>query len=163
MAVHTDRSAVEVFWRPGCGYCSAMRTALGAAGVDATWHNIWEDPDAASFVRSVARGNETVPTVRVGEDVMVAPRPRLVIDRLVDTDPALVSDPRRWPPLRIAQWITLAVMLVAANSVARTGHGALSLVIDAAAVAAYLGFRHLRSRRTGDPQLHRAAGQEATR
>ena len=163
MAVHTDRSAVEVYWRPGCGFCSSMRAALASAGVDATWRNIWEDPEAAGFVRSAAGGNETVPTVRIGEDVMVAPRPRLVIDWLVDTDPALVSDPRRWPPLRIAQWITLAVMLVAANSVARAGHGALSLVIDAAAVAAYLGFRHLRSRRTGDPQLRRAAGQEATR
>jgi glutaredoxin len=163
MAVESEHPAVEVYWRPGCGFCSSMRAALASAGVDATWRNIWEDPEAAGFVRSAAGGNETVPTVRIGEDVMVAPRPRLVIDRLVDTDPALVSDPRRWPPLRIAQWITLAVMLVAANSVARTGHGALSLVIDAAAVAAYLGFRHLRSRRIRDPQLHRAPGQEATR
>lgn len=163
MVVESDRPAVEVYWRRGCGYCSAMRTALAGAGVDATWHDIWEDADAASFVRSVASGNETVPTVRIGEDVMVAPRPHLVIDRLVDTDPALVSDPRRWPPLRIAQWTTLVVMLVAANSVARAGHGALSLVIDAAALAAYLGFRHLRSRRTGVPQFRRSAGQEAAR
>jgi glutaredoxin len=28
--------------------------------------NIWEDPDAAATVRSIANGNETVPTVVVG-------------------------------------------------------------------------------------------------
>lgn len=35
--------------------------------------NIWDDPEAAAFVRSVARGNETVPTVAVGEIAMVNP------------------------------------------------------------------------------------------
>lgn len=163
MAVETDRSVVEVYWRPGCGFCSAMRAALAQAGIDASWHNIWEDPEAASFVRSAAGGNETVPTVRIDQAVMVAPRPRLVIDRLVETDPDLVADPRRWPPLRIAQWVTVAVILVVANSVARAGHGTLSLVIDGAAVAAYLGLRHLRSRRAGGPQPRRGAGQEAAR
>lgn len=28
--------------------------------------NIWDDPDAAATVRSIANGNETVPTVVVG-------------------------------------------------------------------------------------------------
>ena len=35
--------------------------------------NIWEDADAASFVRSVARGNETVPTVTIGDIALVNP------------------------------------------------------------------------------------------
>jgi hypothetical protein len=35
--------------------------------------NIWEDPEAAAFVRSVARGNETVPTVTVGDVALVNP------------------------------------------------------------------------------------------
>ncbi len=35
--------------------------------------NIWDDPEAASFVRSVANGNETVPTVVIGERAMVNP------------------------------------------------------------------------------------------
>ncbi len=163
MAVENDRPAVEVYRRPGCGFCSVMRTALAEGGVDATWHNIWEDPEAAAFVRSVAGGNETVPTVRIDEDVMVAPRPRLVIERLVDTDPDLVADPRRWPSLRVAQWITVAVVLVVANAVARAGHDALSLAIDGAAVAAYLGFRNLRSRRGRASRHSMAAGQEAAR
>jgi hypothetical protein len=35
--------------------------------------NIWADDDAAAFVRSVANGNETVPTVRVGPESRVNP------------------------------------------------------------------------------------------
>ena len=43
------------------------------SGLDYERVNIWENPDAAAFVRSVARGNETVPTVTVGEVSMVNP------------------------------------------------------------------------------------------
>lgn len=35
--------------------------------------NIWDDPKAAAFVRSVAKGNEVVPTVVVGDVAMVNP------------------------------------------------------------------------------------------
>lgn len=35
--------------------------------------NIWDDPEAAAFVRSVARGNETVPTLTIGEQSFVNP------------------------------------------------------------------------------------------
>lgn len=163
MSREIDRPEVEVYWRPGCGFCSAMRTALAEAGVDATWHNIWEDPHAATFLRSAAGGNETVPTVRIADDVMVAPRPRLVIERLVTTDPELVADPRRWPPLRVAQWIAVAAILIVANAMARAGHDALSLVMDGAAVAAYLGFRSLRVKRGADPRARRAADQDVAR
>nr|AGC72393.1 hypothetical protein [uncultured bacterium A1Q1_fos_15] len=43
------------------------------SGLDYERVNIWENPDAAAFVRSVARGNETVPTVTVGDVSMVNP------------------------------------------------------------------------------------------
>jgi mycoredoxin len=36
-------------------------------------HNIWEEPQAAAFVRQHANGNEVVPTVKVGDTVMVNP------------------------------------------------------------------------------------------
>jgi hypothetical protein len=46
---------------------------LHREGVTPELRNIWEDPEAAAFVRSVARGNETVPTVTAGDTVMVNP------------------------------------------------------------------------------------------
>jgi glutaredoxin-like protein len=64
---------VTVYWRPGCGFCSSLRRDLERRGVDAMWVNIWEDDSARAFVRSVAAGNETVPTVMVGDVALVNP------------------------------------------------------------------------------------------
>jgi glutaredoxin len=44
--------------------------------------NIWEDPEAAAFVRSVADGNETVPTVVIDGHPMVNPAPSQVVAAL---------------------------------------------------------------------------------
>ncbi len=65
--------AVEVFWRPGCPFCLALRTGLALRGVRATWRNIWQDEDAAAVVRAHNGGNETVPTVRIGSTVLTNP------------------------------------------------------------------------------------------
>lgn len=46
---------------------------LERAGLPVREVNIWEDPEAAARVRSVADGNETVPTVFVGDRAMVNP------------------------------------------------------------------------------------------
>ena len=79
----TDNSpAVEFYWRPGCGFCMMLDRRLNKAGIALTKHNIWDDPDAASFVRSVANGNETVPTVVVGDAAMVNPSAKAVISAL---------------------------------------------------------------------------------
>lgn len=48
--------------------------------------NIWRDPDAAAFVRSVAGGNETVPTVVIHGRPVVNPSPRIVIAALRGAD-----------------------------------------------------------------------------
>lgn len=64
---------LEVFWRPGCGFCHLLRTDLDRLGLEATWINIWEDEAAAEFVRSVNGGNEVVPTVRIGDEVRTNP------------------------------------------------------------------------------------------
>ena len=57
-----------------------------------TKHNIWDDPDAAAYVRSVASGNETVPTVTVGERSMVNPSPRELAKVLENDAPHLLGD-----------------------------------------------------------------------
>ncbi|MER5731643.1 glutaredoxin domain-containing protein [Streptomyces sp. NPDC002138] len=64
----TDRAEtaeITVYWRPGCVFCMKLWLKLRLTGTPYRPVNIWRDPDAAAYVRSVANGNETVPTVRV--------------------------------------------------------------------------------------------------
>jgi glutaredoxin len=70
---------VVVYWRPGCVFCLMLRNKLRRAGVATVERNIWEDPEAAAFVRTHADGNETVPTVDVAGTVLVNPPAKVVI------------------------------------------------------------------------------------
>ena len=70
------------YWRPRCGFCTSLRAELERSGVDLDERNIWEDEDSAAFVRSVARGNETVPTVVVADQALVNPSARQVVELL---------------------------------------------------------------------------------
>jgi mycoredoxin len=81
-----EASQITVFWRPGCGFCSMLRSDLLRAGVTFDERNIWEDDDAAAFVRSVARGNETVPTVVVAGRPLVNPPARQVLALLAEAE-----------------------------------------------------------------------------
>ncbi|MFF2074136.1 glutaredoxin domain-containing protein [Kitasatospora sp. NPDC058162] len=78
----TDR--VVLYWRPLCAYCMKLRLGLLFTRLRYsrrfTRVNIWKDPDAAAFVRSVADGNETVPTVTVAGRPMVNPSLRQLLD-----------------------------------------------------------------------------------
>lgn len=76
----TTDPTITVYWRPGCGFCSALRSGLERRGIDFESVNIWADPDAAAFVRSVANGNETVPTVSIGAQSWVNPTARQVAE-----------------------------------------------------------------------------------
>ncbi|MFF9510673.1 mycoredoxin [Streptomyces sp. NPDC014724] len=69
-----------VYWRPGCPYCMKLRLQLRLTKLRYTEVNIWRDPEAAAFVRSVADGNETVPTVTVAGRPMVNPSRRQVLE-----------------------------------------------------------------------------------
>ncbi|MGB3256514.1 MAG: glutaredoxin domain-containing protein [Ornithinimicrobium sp.] len=73
---------VVVYWRPGCPFCARLRSALGAAAKKAVWVNIWQDREAAEFVRSLNQGNETVPTVLLDGEPVTNPDPVLVKARL---------------------------------------------------------------------------------
>lgn len=59
-----------------------LERGLSNAGVEFERRNIWEDAEAAEFVRAMNRGNETVPTVVIGTDVYSNPTTALVLDRL---------------------------------------------------------------------------------
>ena len=70
---------VTIYWRPGCVFCQRLRLALRFRRVPTEWINIWRDSDGAAFVRSVADGNETVPTVVINGEAFVNPPPRQVV------------------------------------------------------------------------------------
>ena len=75
-----------IYWRPGCTFCVRLRLALGATGGRAVWVNIRRDPAAAARVRAVNDGNETVPTVFVGDEHRTNPPPAWVRERLRRAD-----------------------------------------------------------------------------
>lgn len=82
---------VVVYWRPMCTYCMRLLTQLRFTRLQFTKVNIWRDPDAAAFVRSVADGNETVPTVTVAGRAMVNPSKRELLDAVAAYAPHLLS------------------------------------------------------------------------
>lgn len=73
---------VDFYWRNGCGFCGRLRRGLEEAGVELVEHDIWADDDARAFVRSVARGHETVPTVVVAGVALINPSAAEVVARL---------------------------------------------------------------------------------
>ncbi|MFI5530633.1 mycoredoxin [Kitasatospora sp. NPDC051853] len=77
-------SGVVVYWRPMCPYCVKLMTQLRFTDLEYTTVNIWKDPEAAAYVRSVADGNETVPTVSVAGHALVNPSRRELL-AAVDT------------------------------------------------------------------------------
>lgn len=74
----TDSPAVEFYWRPGCVFCTMLERRLSKRKLRLEKHDIWEEPQAAARVRGVAGGNETVPTVFVGDRALVNPSPKQV-------------------------------------------------------------------------------------
>lgn len=64
---------VTVYWRPRCPYCIRLRWQLRRAKLPVREVNIWQDTAAAARVREITGGDETVPTVIVGELAMVNP------------------------------------------------------------------------------------------
>lgn len=82
MSESTGHADVTVYWRPGCVFCQRLRLVLAWHHLRPLMVNIWRDPDAAAFVRSVADGNETVPTVVIDGEAVVNPPPRRVVAAL---------------------------------------------------------------------------------
>ena len=88
-----SKAAITVYWRPGCGFCTSLRRELDRRNVPHHLVNIWDDPSAAAFVRSVARGNETVPTVAIGDTALVNPGIEAVLTAAMTHAPSAVPAP----------------------------------------------------------------------
>ena len=87
---NSEMKSVVFYWRPGCGFCMSLQNQLSAANIPLEFRNIWEEPDAASFVRANASGNEIVPTLSVGTTVLVNPSAGEVLDAMRDQVPHLI-------------------------------------------------------------------------
>jgi mycoredoxin len=75
--------SLTVYRRDHCGFCRHLEKVLESAGVTYERRDIWADPEAAAFVRSVNRGNETVPTVVLGSgEVRTNPNPKELLREL---------------------------------------------------------------------------------
>ncbi|NNE75433.1 MAG: NrdH-redoxin [Acidimicrobiales bacterium] len=88
--------SIDYYWRPGCPFCSRLESKLTKLQLPLAKHNIWDDPAAAEMVRSIANGNETVPTVVVGSHRMVNPSADQVLLALQTEAPELL--PEDWTP-----------------------------------------------------------------
>lgn len=88
-----DRDGVVIYWRPGCTYCIKLRASLIPTRLRYTKVNIWRDREAAAFVRSVADGNETVPTVTVAGKAMVNPSRRQLLEAVRKYAPQSLPEP----------------------------------------------------------------------
>ncbi|MBT2388587.1 glutathione S-transferase N-terminal domain-containing protein [Streptomyces sp. ISL-1] len=85
-----DDDGVVLYWRPLCPYCMKLRLRLLFTRLRYTSVNIWKDREAAAFVRSVADGNETVPTVTVAGRAMVNPSKRRLFGEIRTYAPHLL-------------------------------------------------------------------------
>lgn len=153
-------SPVIVYWRPGCPFCSRLRADLHQAGLSVTEVNIWQDLQAAATVRTMAGGNETVPTVTVGNRAMVNPSAKQVIDALDRVAPETVSPQARTAvsrsrSLRLIQWVLIVALVVAGVALESRGLGAWGWACDGAAVAAWLAFGYPRRGHTAPHRQRR--------
>jgi glutaredoxin len=83
---------IDLYWRPGCGFCSMLQRKLDQLGIDRSEHNIWESDADAAIVRRHANGNETVPTVVIGDRGFVNPSAGELVAFLADHHPELLPE-----------------------------------------------------------------------
>jgi glutaredoxin-like protein len=118
---------VKIYWRPGCPFCSRLRRDIQHVGLPVREINIWNDSSAAAAVRSVAGGNETVPTVMVGDHAMVNPTALQVLHVVREQAPELLDAVNEDAVRRLARgswWSAALVSAVAATVwfLLATGH-----------------------------------------
>ena len=70
-----------VLWRPGCPFCSVLFSGLERQGIAHERRNIWEDAGARAMLNDRI-GSETVPSVLVGDAILVNPSISELVERL---------------------------------------------------------------------------------
>lgn len=106
MSEQSDQGVV-VYWRPGCMFCHGLLRGLERAGLPFERANIWEDEQAAAFVRGVTGGDETVPTVRIGPVALVNPSTSQVLGTVARQLPDVLPEGYEPPvPGAVARFLT---------------------------------------------------------
>lgn len=77
-----EEGKVVVYWRRGCPFCRRLQLLLGRRVRDVVWVDVWADPEASAYVRSVNGGDEVVPTVVIDGVPHTNPPPRRVLAAL---------------------------------------------------------------------------------
>ena len=80
-AAGPDADLPTVLWRPGCGFCNVLFVGLERHQIAHARVNIWDDDDARALLSSRI-GCETVPSVLVGDDLLVNPSVTELIEHL---------------------------------------------------------------------------------
>jgi mycoredoxin len=78
--VNQEQDEIVIYWRPDCAFCLNLLLRLKFTSLRYRKVDIRKDSDARAFVRSVAGGNETVPTVVVAGKALVNPSKRKLIE-----------------------------------------------------------------------------------
>jgi mycoredoxin len=86
-----DQDGVVVYWHPMCTFCIKLLTQLLFTDLPFRKVSIVRNPEAAAFVRSVAGGNETVPTVTVAGHAMVNPSRKQLLAAVREHAPHLLA------------------------------------------------------------------------
>ena len=68
----TDPIIPVVLWRPHCPFCRMLFSGIEKHGLEVELRNIWEDDEARALLNQRI-GSETVPSVWVGEEILVNP------------------------------------------------------------------------------------------
>ena len=90
----SEQDDVVIYWRPDCVFCLDLLLRLRWTRLRYRRADIRKDPGAKAFVRSVADGNETVPTVVVAGRALVNPSKRQVIEAVRAYAPHALDDGR---------------------------------------------------------------------
>jgi len=83
---------IDFYWRPGCPFCMSLERSLEKLALPLNKKNIWDSPAHAGAVRRIANGNETVPTVVIGDAELVNPSANQVVQALSNQAPELLPE-----------------------------------------------------------------------
>ena len=88
---HRHRPArIDLYWRPGCGFCAGLQRGLDTLGVERVEHNIWDDPADAAVVRRTPTATRRSPPWSSTASGSSTRRRRELLDLLAERAPHLL-------------------------------------------------------------------------